>query len=433
MCRAFRSAALVAVPLSFIAPAMLGTLPSAAAESPPAVTGVIQLSLEDAVARAVDHGPEVTLARHAVREASATRVGAGIVMPVNPRLSFEMRPAITGGTLHDTGYGAILDFLFEIGGAPAARVREADRRTDVALAQLEVVQLDARLEAWSTYLRAKIAEARVVETERAVLVAQRVMDASKQRADLGASGDIEKSLASSELGQLEASLVDARRGREALEMALRNVLDLEAGQRMALTTTIEEPGPVPDAGALVERAVKDRPELALIARRMRLLDATEQRLSRETFPRTGIYAGVDAAPVSPIFGQLGLSLELPFAQRNQGPRAVVEAARNSEVDRQVLETRRIVREVIAARAAYEARRVELRRLTDDALPNAERTYELVETGWRSGRFDLFSVTTAARDLVRVRGLRLDALEAAWLDRALLDRAVGRRYSRGGGQ
>ena len=48
----------------------------------------------------------------------------------------------------------------------------------------------------------------------------------------------------------------------------------------------------------------------------------------------------------------------------------------------------------------------------------------MEIGWLAGRFDIFRVTTAARDVARVRGLRLDALEAAWVARVALDRAVG---------
>lgn len=157
---------------------------------------------------------------------------------------------------------------------------------------------------------------------------------------------------------------------------------------------------------------------------MKLLDATDQRLAREAFPRTGLYLGVDAAPLSPVFGIVGVSVELPIVQRNQGPRAVVAAQRSGENDRLELEARRVAREVVAAKEGYEARRAELRRLTTDALPAAERTYELVETGWRSGRFDVFRVTNAARDVARIRSLRLDALEAAWLERIALDRATG---------
>jgi outer membrane protein TolC len=86
--------------------------------------------------------------------------------------------------------------------------------------------------------------------------------------------------------------------------------------------------------------------------------------------------------------------------------------------------RRVVREVIAARTAYEIGRAELRYLTGEALPEAQRALDLVATGWRSGRFDIFRVTTAARDFARLLGLRLDALEAVWLERVALDYAVG---------
>ena len=94
------------------------------------------------------------------------------------------------------------------------------------------------------------------------------------------------------------------------------------------------------------------------------------------------------------------------------------------MNRLEIEARRIVRDVFASRSAYESRREQLRILTEGALSNAERTLELVETGWRSGRFDIFRVTAAARDLARVRGLRLDLLEAVWMERIALDRAVG---------
>jgi outer membrane protein, heavy metal efflux system len=134
--------------------------------------------------------------------------------------------------------------------------------------------------------------------------------------------------------------------------------------------------------------------------------------------------GVDAAPVSPIFGVLGVSVELPVFQRNQGPRAVVEAERATELERQDLQARRILREVIAIRAAYESRRSELQLLSTTVVPPAERTLELVEQGWLAGRFDVFRVATAARDVARVRASRLDALEAAWLARIALDRAAG---------
>jgi outer membrane protein TolC len=291
--------------------------PAASANAPAATS----LSLADAVLRAERRAPEVSLAHHAVREASARRVGAGVVLPNNPRLSVDVRPPITGGTVSDAGYGAVLDFLFEVGGGPGARVREAERHEDLARVELELERLRARVGAWTAYLRARIAEERMAQVQGSIVIARRVLDASKQRLDLGASGEIEQALAASDLAQLEAQLADASNRRDVHLMELRDVLDMPAGEPLALTTALEEPGPPPPVDALITRALAARPDLLAIRRRIDVLDATDERLSKEVFPRVGVYVGVDAAPVSPIFGIVGMSVELPFAQRNQGPRA----------------------------------------------------------------------------------------------------------------
>lgn len=388
------------------------------------VGGGMSLSLAQAIAMADARSPDVVLASHSVRQAEARRVGAGIIMPANPRLSAEARPPVTGGTLEDVGYGGMLDFLFEVGGAPGARVREAHRHADVAREELRVAKLNARIEVWQSYLRAVVADRRLEGTRAAIAIAERVLSASRQRVEAGAAGEIETTLAQSEVSVLRASLDGTRHQRGLSLMQLRQALDLPAGRPLTLTTHVDVPGVPPALDTLLARALKTRPELAATRKRLGLLDASEERLKKEVFPRLGFYLGVDAAPVSPIFGQVGIAIELPFVQRNQGPRARVRAARDTEMARLALQMRGISRDVVNARRSYELRLAELKRLTDHALPAAERTLALVEAGWRSGHFDIFRVTSAARDVTRIRGLRLDALEAAWLERVRLDRAVG---------
>lgn len=345
-------------------------------------------------------------------------------MPTNPRVSADARPALRTGAGTDIGYGANAEFLFEVGGAPAARREEADRYASVAESELRVNRLEARARAFSAYVRVLIAEERIRETTFAVDLASRVLAASQQRGDLGAAGDIERTLAESELGQLRASAVSAEERRQRALMDLRDALDLPAQSALSLSTKLTEPLPVATPEALARRALAARADLDAIRQRIDLLLATEKRLTREIFPRVGGYLGVDASPLSPMFGIVGVSVEIPVAQRNQGPLARAAVQREGEIDRLAIEGRRIIRDVYASFSAYEARREELRRLTDDALPSAQRTVDLVEAGWRSGRFDIFRVTSAARDLARVRALRLDALEAAWMERIALDRAVG---------
>ena len=384
----------------------------------------LPLSLEEALKRSDERAPQVLMARYLVREAEARRVGAGVIMPVNPRLSGDARPPITGGTLKDLGFAANLEAYFDLGGAPSARVREADRGTDVAHTDVLLEKTDARAATWAAYVRAEAASRRIDSTTALVRISERILNASQKRSSLGAAGDIEQAAATSELGVLRASVDVAIRRREQYVTELRMLLDLPPDQKLALTTPLTSPGGVPESAPLVAKALRARPEFAKLNARIALLDATDTRLSRETFPRLGAYVGVDAAPVSPIFGLLGLSVELPVAQRNAGPRAVVKATRAGENARIELQARQVVREVIASRSAYESRRSELKTLSEVAIPAAERTLELVETGWLAGRFDIFRVTTASRDLARIRELQLDALESVWLERIALDRAVG---------
>ncbi len=387
-------------------------------------TPPLTLSLNDAVARAEALAPEVVLARSAVTVAEARSVGAGIVMPNNPRLSVEGRPALSNGPFSSLGYASNLDFMFDVGGAPRARVHEADAHAAAARADLAVERREARVRAWTAYLHARAGDERIAGIDASLEIADRVLFASRERANLGAAGDSELTLSESERAELAALLESAKERREAALMELRDALDLPADQPLSLTTALELPPEVAPLPALEARALQARPELAALRSRLALLDATYERLGKETFPKVGTYLGIDAAPASPVFGMLGLSVELPFVQRNQGPRAVTSALRDSDARKLDLQGRRILREVLDARASYESARARLNVLSTSALPAVERTLALIEAGWRSGRFDIFRVTSAARDVARVRSLRLDALESAWTGRIALDRAVG---------
>jgi cobalt-zinc-cadmium efflux system outer membrane protein len=384
----------------------------------------LRLSLADALARVDQRAPELVLAESALREAQARRTGAGILLPTNPRLAVEVRPPFSGAGIGELGYAATLDAAFDLGGAPGARVREVERDVELARAQRSIQSMDARLRAFAAYLSAQLAELRIGEARAGIELARRVLDAAQRRIDAGAAADFERASAQLELSKIEAAQQAALRERDDQWMALRDVLDLPADQPVELTTQIEAPAPLSVLSVYLRKAASSHPELVASQARLRSLRATRERLERETFPRLGLYAGVDAAPKSPAFGVLGVTGELPFAQRNQAPRAVVARATETELTRFEIQKRRIAREVTAAWGAHERRRTELEVLTQSALPAAQRSFELAEAGWKAGRFDWFRVALAARDLVQVRAQRVEALSALWTQRIVLARARG---------
>jgi cobalt-zinc-cadmium efflux system outer membrane protein len=395
--------------------------------TPSADTGTerLALSLPDAIRRALAQSPEVINAQNNIRQAEARRIGAGVIMPINPRISVDARPSIHGGGgIRETGYGAMLDMLFDAGGAPRARVTEAEREADVARADFVFDRAQARLRTFTSYIQTQVAELRIAEARSALEISRRVLAAAQRRVIAGAASDLEAASAELDVALLQASEASFIRERDAHLMDLRDVLDLGATVTVDLTSPVEEPPRLSEAKVYVDRALQRHPTLAALHARVQQLDSTERRLEREVFPRVGVYAGVDAAPLSPIYGLLGVSIELPIAQRNQGPRAVTARTREGVSTRLELEARRLSRQVVAAWNAYEARRQELERITQSAMPAAARTLSFAEAGWQAGRFDLFRLLTAARDALRVRANRIDVLESAWIARIELERAVG---------
>jgi cobalt-zinc-cadmium efflux system outer membrane protein len=389
-----------------------------------AAAQVLRMSLSEALVRVQQRTPEVVLADSAVLEVQARRAGAGILLPTNPRLALDVRPPFSGAGIGDLGYSATLDATFDLGGAPGARIREVERDVELARAQRNIEYVHARLRVVSAYLGVQLAALRITEARASIELARRVLDAAQKRIEAGAASDFEQVSAQLELSKLEAAEQAAWREHDEQLMALRDVLDVAAEQPLELSTPIDAPAALPQLSGYLQEAQRSHPELIASQARLRSLQASRERLERETFPRLGLYAGVDAAPKSPAFGVLGVTGELPFAQRNQGPRAVVARATESERTRHELQKRRIAREVSAAWTAHERRRAELEVLTRSALPAAQRAFELAELGWRAGRFDWFRVALAARDLAQVRAARVEALSALWTQRIVLARAKG---------
>src|SRR3954468_996327 len=100
----------------------------------------VDLSLAEAQDRAAARAPEVNAANGRVRSAAATRIGADVRVPVNPRLSVDARPGLDADTRGKLGFASSLDLLLELGDVPGARLAEADQRTRSAEAEAGVVR-----------------------------------------------------------------------------------------------------------------------------------------------------------------------------------------------------------------------------------------------------------------------------------------------------
>ncbi|HEY0712308.1 MAG TPA: TolC family protein [Polyangia bacterium] len=396
------------------------TVPSRAFAKPVA-TG---LSLAEARRLADTRAPEVVTARNRIREAEASRIGTGVRLPVNPRLSVDARPGLDREARGAWGWAGNLDLLFEVTGAAGARRGEAEARVGVARAEADVITLDAREEVSNAYLRVQLSRLRVEQARAAIGLAERLVEAAQHRSDAGAGTDIDLSAVRAELSERRAQLHEADAERIEDEMRLRLLLAIAPEQTLSLSSAADEVRSAPALAQVSAAARARRPDLIAVSERIRSLSAAEDRLRKEAHPKVGVFFGLDSSPMSPMFGIAGLSAELPIAQRNQGPRAVIASERRTEVDRYTLVERELELALRAAHGAHEARFAEFTVLTKEGIPAAEERLRLIETGWRAGRFDVFRLTAAAQDLARLRTLRLDVLARLWTNRFRLERLAG---------
>jgi cobalt-zinc-cadmium efflux system outer membrane protein len=290
-----------------------------------------------------------------------------------------------------------------------------------AQAQTSFESFDARFVAWKQYVDVRATELRIAATTEAITGAERTKRASEERASAGAASDIDLVTSEAELATFVALRERAKADLELRIAELKHTLDLDPQEPVALSTDITLLPALMSDKPPTEATLKKRPEIAAIRTRIDAYAAAHQRYAREALPKIGLFVGADAAPVSPIFGQIGLALEIPVAQRNQGPRALAEAQRQTEMTKLTLELRRLRREYDARQRGYAARREQLRVLDERAIPAARRNVQLVEVGWRAGRFDIFRLTSAMRVLSQLLLERVDVLAQAWDDRIQLEK------------
>lgn len=109
---------------------------------------------------------------------------------------------------------------------------------------------------------------------------------------------------------------------------------------------------------------------------------------------------------------VGVSIPLPFGNRNQGNIAAAEANLRAATAREGIARADYEQAVTRARAAYLAAEARVETLSTTSLPQADEALRLVQIGYNNGRFPLIEVLSAAdaRDAIR------EALIAAQQDR-----------------
>jgi outer membrane protein, heavy metal efflux system len=398
------------------------------------------MSLEQAIALAIEQEPSLRAARSQVEVAQGTKLQASL--RPNPSVSLERREE-PGGTDNLTTVGVEwpLD-LFRRSG----RVAVADR--EVTTAQLAVADRERVLAA---DVRARYGDVLATIRDLAlfdeiVAATQNQFDLLRSRVEQGASPPLERDLLDVELRRVQADrLLQAGRTETAV-FELKRVLGMKADATLTvrdtfealvqresavatqvpdISTTVEQRADVREAAARIETAVakinraqsEGRFDVSLLGNYMRM-DAG--------FPQRGFApdGGLERVRGQFNYWSAGAMVTIPVLNRNQGEVAVARAERTGATAAHDAARLAAEAEVASARTRDERAREAVKIYGAGAQTLARQNLAVIGQTYELGRVTVFEVLAERRRYLDVERAYTEALRAAYGARTALNRALG---------
>lgn len=385
-----------------------------------------ELSLQQAVNRALASHPALETAGHRVEAAEGFKVQAGL--PLNPRLVLQHENTRLGSSsqpfvhYRDTDQFAYLQQTLEVAGKRGKRVGVADaslRRIDFERDLLRQHLAGRVAVAYWTALGASRLHALLVESATNL---QRVVEYHEIRVKEGALAEADLLRVRVELQRLNVDINHAYLAAERARIQLFREMGQREFPRVRFTDSVEAALDQLIPGDLNE-ALAQRVEVKLARAQ------TEQARAQHVFQSSLATPNVDV-----LFGLKrtggyntmvgGVQWDLPVRNRNQGNIAAA-AAEIRVAESNLAATEALVRaEVEAAMSAYQLHRRDVVTFLEPLQRQANETFRIAEAAYREGGADLLRLLDAQRVGIESRIAYIQGLTEVREAGASLQAAMG---------
>ena len=365
------------------------------------------ITLDEALARAGVDGQEGTSSNsnprvygpQAEAEAARAAIDQARLRP-NPSLSFEVEDIAGSGAfsgLRSSEYTLAIGQQLELGGKRRARIASAQASADFTGLQSDLALSQLALGVRERYVEAVAAGQRLVLALEIVERNRELARIANVLVEVGREPPLRAMRARAALAEAEAELQAAQ------------AADLAARQALAALWVSGRPNPVvsnvfPDlAPPLAPLGSEDPLQLRIADARTSFAEAEIARERSLGVPDPTLSAGVRRFQESNDQAFIvGISIPLPFRNRNQGNIAAAEAQYRAASASEAIAEADYRVEFERTRTLYLAAETRVETLSSASLPQAEEALRLVEIGYRNGRFPLIEVLAAAeaRDAIR---------------------------------
>lgn len=397
------------------------------------------LSLEQAIARALEQEPSLRAARTEIDVARGMRLQASL--RPNPSVSFERREEPTGADNQTT---IALEWPFDLF-RRSPRVAVADR--EVAATELAVADRERLLAAEVRVRYGDVVAAlrELTILDELVATTRRQHGLLRSRVEEGATPPLERDLLDVEMRRLESDrLLQAGRTEAAL-FELKRVLGMSADATLAVRDALEDlvrgesPAAAPPSGT--STVLDQRTDVREAAARVAVAEAKVERAQSEGrfdvslfanymrmdagFPQRGFTSvgGLEQIRGKFHYVSAGATITVPVLNRNQGDVAAARAEHAGAELASVAARLAADAELAAARTRDEHARQAVGAFTG-AQTLARQNLTVVGQSYELGRVTVFDVLAEQRRYLDVERAYTEALRAAYEARTALNRALG---------
>lgn len=395
--------------------------------SAPNPTG--DLSLNDAVALAIEHGPRLEAFSLDVRVAEARAVQAGLW--ANPELEAEVeniagRDRLSGTDAAESTIS--LAQLIPIGGDIHRRKELAGVQVEKANWDYEAARIEVVAEVTQRFVEALASDRRLILAKQALELATETERVIEQRVKAGDASPVEQSRILVPVIVAEVELKQAELARDAAYQRLALTWDGQEVTYDRVVGDLDSVVQIPEARTLV-RYISNAPAVAEwtaeISQRIAERRLAEAEAKPDLTGRIGLkhFSEDDESALV-----VGLSLPLPVSDRRQGD---IRAARLGEASARLRRREAELRIEAMLSTAYSqlvSSYTESTMLHDRALPAANDAYESTKAAFDHGSLPFIDVLDAQRTLFDLQRRYVEGLVRYHTAVIEIETLIGHRLS-----
>jgi cobalt-zinc-cadmium efflux system outer membrane protein len=388
------------------------------------------LELQQALAMALRHNPELAAFSWEIRAAEARELQARLLP--NPEVSAEFENV--GGDLQgfresENTYTLSQNILFEPKRSRAMRLAAAEKK--VAGWDYETKRLDVFTDVVQAFVGVLGAQEKVKLTEETARIAQDVLRVATRRVELGDAPPVERTRAEVVHAQVVTELERAKQELLTARIRLAALWSSTSPRFAEARGTLQCKVALPSLEQLRERLLKN-PELmgaaAEVVRRQAALDLERAKRLPDVTAQAGYRRiraiGEDDADTAVNTAVFGFAVPLPIFDRNQG--AIQEAKANlaqAEWKKKHAEVR-VLSALAEAHSDLATTLKERQTFDTQILPGTTEAFRKTQQGYVQGTFNYLELLTAQEELAKARGDYVNVLVRLNQAVATVERLVG---------